>query len=66
NYQIEINRELAIYQSISSAATGDIVLIAGKGHEVYQELKEQKIPFNDAVVVQQILQDLPGRKRGRA
>ncbi|SFK39429.1 UDP-N-acetylmuramoylalanyl-D-glutamate--2,6-diaminopimelate ligase [Nitrosomonas aestuarii] len=65
NYQTEINRELAIYQSISSAVTGDIVLIAGKGHEVYQEIKEQKIPFSDAAVVQQILHDLLGKKIGQ-
>lgn len=66
NYQVEINRELAIYQSISSALTGDVVLVAGKGQEEYQEIKGQKIPFNDAVVVQQILHDLSGKKRGRA
>ena len=66
NYQVEINRELAIYQSISSASSNDIVLVAGKGHENYQEIKGQKIPFSDAVVVQQILQDLSGKKRGRA
>ncbi|MDR4516410.1 MAG: UDP-N-acetylmuramoyl-L-alanyl-D-glutamate--2,6-diaminopimelate ligase [Nitrosomonas sp.] len=66
NYQVEINRELAIYQSISSASSDDVVLVAGKGHENYQEIKGQKIPFSDAVVVQQILHDLSGKKRGRA
>ncbi|MCB1984514.1 MAG: UDP-N-acetylmuramoyl-L-alanyl-D-glutamate--2,6-diaminopimelate ligase [Burkholderiales bacterium] len=66
NFQVEVNRELAIYQSINSALTGDVVLVAGKGHEDYQEIKGQKIPFNDAVVVQQILHDLSGKKRGRA
>ncbi len=65
NYLIEINRELAIYQSISAASAGDIVLIAGKGHEAYLEVKGKKIPLIDAVVVQQILQDLSGKKRGR-
>ncbi|MCW5617919.1 MAG: UDP-N-acetylmuramoyl-L-alanyl-D-glutamate--2,6-diaminopimelate ligase [Nitrosomonas sp.] len=64
--QIEINRELAIYQAISSASAGDIVLIAGKGHEAYQEVNEQKIPFNDAVIVQQILGDLSDKKGERA
>lgn len=66
NYPVEVNRELAIYQSISSALPGDIVLVAGKGHENYQEIKGQKIPFSDTVVVQQILHDLSGKKRGRA
>jgi UDP-N-acetylmuramoyl-L-alanyl-D-glutamate--2,6-diaminopimelate ligase len=58
NLQIEINRELAIYQAISSALAGDIVLIAGKGHETYQEISGQKIPFSDALIVQQVLSDL--------
>ena len=57
NYQIEINRALAIYQAIHCADVGDIVLVAGKGHETYQEIKGQKIPFDDMEVVRQVLQD---------
>jgi len=64
--QIEINRELAIYQAISNALAGDIVLIAGKGHETYQEINGQKIPFSDVLLVQQILSELPVKKRGQA
>lgn len=62
-YQVEINRELAIYQAIDNAQPGDIVLIAGKGHEEFQEIKGQKIPFNDAEVVQQVLKDLSMKVR---
>jgi UDP-N-acetylmuramoyl-L-alanyl-D-glutamate--2,6-diaminopimelate ligase len=62
NLQIEINRELAIYQAISSALAGDIVLIAGKGHETYQEISGQKIPFSDALIVQQVLSDLSDKR----
>ncbi len=58
NYQIEENRALAIYQAIYSARQGDIVLLAGKGHETYQEINGEKIPFSDAATVQQILNDL--------
>jgi UDP-N-acetylmuramoyl-L-alanyl-D-glutamate--2,6-diaminopimelate ligase len=65
NLQIEINRELAIYQAISSASAGDIVLIAGKGHETYQEINGQKIPFSDAQTVQQVLSDLSDKRGGR-
>ncbi len=63
NYQIEIDRALAIYQAIDNAQPGDIVLIAGKGHEGFQEIKGQKIPFNDAEVVRQVLKDLAMRVR---
>ena len=63
NYQMEIDRELAIYQAIDNAQPGDFVLIAGKGHEEFQEIKGQKIPFNDAEVVQQVLKDLSMKVR---
>ncbi len=65
-YQIEVNRELAIYQVISGASPGDIVLVAGKGHEAFQEIAGQKFPMNDAVIVQQVLGDFWDKKRGRA
>jgi UDP-N-acetylmuramoyl-L-alanyl-D-glutamate--2,6-diaminopimelate ligase len=55
---IEEDRVSAIYQAIYSARKGDIVLIAGKGHEDYQEIYGQKIPFSDGKVVQQVLQEL--------
>ncbi|UJP04590.1 MAG: UDP-N-acetylmuramoyl-L-alanyl-D-glutamate--2,6-diaminopimelate ligase [Nitrosomonas sp.] len=63
NFQIEADRSLAIYQAIANAAPGDIVLIAGKGHERFQEIKGQKIPFSDADVVQQVFSDLTAKGR---
>jgi UDP-N-acetylmuramoyl-L-alanyl-D-glutamate--2,6-diaminopimelate ligase len=65
SYQIEVDRALAIYQAIDNARAGDIVLIAGKGHEGFQEIKGQKIAFNDAEVVQQVLKDLALRVRAQ-
>ena len=58
---IEKERVSAIYKAIYSAHKGDIVLIAGKGHEDYQEISGQKIPFSDRKVVQQVLQELAVR-----
>ncbi|MRR42069.1 UDP-N-acetylmuramoyl-L-alanyl-D-glutamate--2,6-diaminopimelate ligase, partial [Bacillus anthracis] len=40
-------RELAINQAINMASSNDIVLIAGKGHETYQILKDSTIHFDD-------------------
>ncbi|MBP6058382.1 MAG: UDP-N-acetylmuramoyl-L-alanyl-D-glutamate--2,6-diaminopimelate ligase [Nitrosomonas sp.] len=65
SYQIEIDRALAIYQAIDNAQSGDIVLIAGKGHEEFQEIKGRKIPFKDAEIVQQVLQDLAMKVRAQ-
>ncbi|PEJ70906.1 Mur ligase family protein [Bacillus wiedmannii] len=47
NYKIEVDRELAINHAIHMASTNDIVLIAGKGHETYQILKDSTIHFDD-------------------
>lgn len=44
---VEVDRATAIAQAISSARAGDIVLIAGKGHEDYQEVQGVKLPFSD-------------------
>ena len=43
----QLDRGLAIADSISQADVKDVVLIAGKGHETYQEVKGQKLPFSD-------------------
>ena len=44
---VEPDRAAAIGLAISRAATGDIVLIAGKGHEAYQEIDGKRHPFSD-------------------
>ncbi|HRH33436.1 MAG TPA: UDP-N-acetylmuramoyl-L-alanyl-D-glutamate--2,6-diaminopimelate ligase [Catalimonadaceae bacterium] len=41
------DRELAIREALSLAKPGDVVLIAGKGHETYQEIQGVKYPFDD-------------------
>ena len=43
----QLDRSRAIADSIRQAAINDVVLIAGKGHETYQEVKGQKLPFSD-------------------
>jgi UDP-N-acetylmuramoyl-L-alanyl-D-glutamate--2,6-diaminopimelate ligase len=43
----QLDRSRAIADSIRQAAVNDVVLIAGKGHETYQEIKGQKLPFSD-------------------
>lgn len=48
--QVEPDREQAIVQAIRHAHAGDVVLIAGKGHEDYQEIDGVRLPFSDAAV----------------
>ena len=49
------DRREAIAAVIAAAAAGDVVLIAGKGHEDYQESAGQRIPFSDAAVAAEAL-----------
>lgn len=53
-YAIEPDRQKAIQQAIGYATAGDIVLIAGKGHENYQIFKHQTIAFDDYTVAASI------------
>lgn len=55
NLHIEIDRSLAIAVAINMATPTDIVLIAGKGHEDYQEIMGQRYPFSDQDVARKYL-----------
>ena len=46
-YVVELDRARAIAFAVSSAAPGDVVLVAGKGHEGYQTVGGEKRPFDD-------------------
>jgi len=46
-----INRKEAIKMACSIARSGDIILIAGKGHEKYQEINGERLPFDDLEIV---------------
>jgi UDP-N-acetylmuramoyl-L-alanyl-D-glutamate--2,6-diaminopimelate ligase len=55
NYKIVFDRETAIKEAIAMAKKGDIVLIAGKGHEKYQILGSEKISFSDVRIAKKYL-----------
>jgi UDP-N-acetylmuramoyl-L-alanyl-D-glutamate--2,6-diaminopimelate ligase len=55
NYLVEPDRAAAIAQAINQARVGDVVLLAGKGHEDYQEIDGIKLPFSDAEVARRVL-----------
>jgi UDP-N-acetylmuramoyl-L-alanyl-D-glutamate--2,6-diaminopimelate ligase len=54
-YAVIADRKTAIDCAIGLAQAGDIVLIAGKGHEDYQILGTEKVPFDDRLVAAQAL-----------
>lgn len=57
-YVIVEDRREAIKYAISRAAEGDVILLAGKGHENYQEICGVKYPFDEVVVVEEIMNEL--------
>jgi UDP-N-acetylmuramoyl-L-alanyl-D-glutamate--2,6-diaminopimelate ligase len=56
--EIELDRRTAIERAIGSAAAGDVVVIAGKGHEQGQEFADRTIPFDDREVARAVLRNL--------
>ncbi len=55
NHEIVVDRAAAIQRAIALARHGDTVLLAGKGHEDYQEINGVKHQFSDVAVAQQAL-----------
>jgi UDP-N-acetylmuramoyl-L-alanyl-D-glutamate--2,6-diaminopimelate ligase len=49
------NRRKAIERALVLARQGDLVLLAGKGHETYQDIQGQKLPFNERSIVEEAL-----------
>ena len=52
-YQVIEDRREAIERALDIARPGDTVLIAGKGHETYQEFADTVVPFNDRLIVEE-------------
>ncbi len=55
DYEVVSDRREAIYRAISIAKTNDVVIIAGKGHETYQIIGEEKFDFDDRKVAAEAL-----------
>ena len=60
-HAVEPDRARAIARAVAEASAHDVVLIAGKGHENYQEIQGRRLPFSDGAVAREAL-----RGRGRA
>jgi UDP-N-acetylmuramoyl-L-alanyl-D-glutamate--2,6-diaminopimelate ligase len=53
-----VDRQQAIKMAVMLAQPGDIILVAGKGHETYQEIKGVKTDFDDVAITQTLFNQL--------
>jgi UDP-N-acetylmuramoyl-L-alanyl-D-glutamate--2,6-diaminopimelate ligase len=60
-YEVVLDRRTAIGRALRAAGPGDVVVVAGKGHERVQRLPEGDVPFHDASVVRELLEELEGK-----
>jgi len=59
--EVELDRRVAIAQALAAARPGDLVLIAGKGHETTQTIGDRVLPFDDREVAREGLAALGTR-----
>lgn len=56
-YTVIENRREAIRCALNMAEPGDVIVLAGKGHETYQEIRGVKHPFDEKIVVAELLKE---------
>ncbi len=56
-YQVELDRAEAVRCAVMNAANDDLILLAGKGHEDYQEINGKKHPYSDKDIAEKILHE---------
>lgn len=57
-YEVVVDRKEAIKKAIKMMNKKDIVVICGKGHEKYQEINKEKIPFDEREIIKEILEEI--------
>jgi UDP-N-acetylmuramoyl-L-alanyl-D-glutamate--2,6-diaminopimelate ligase len=56
--EVELDRRAAIALAVAAAQPGDVVVIAGKGHEQGQQFADRTLPFDDRVAAREALEQL--------
>ena len=62
---VEVDRGAAIHKAIKEAGAGDVVLLAGKGHETYQVFRDRTIHFDDREMAREALRSFGYKPKDR-
>ena len=62
-YKVIVDRTEAIKEAITMMNKRDIIVLAGKGHEKYQEINNKKIDYDERVIVKEILNEMKKTKK---
>ncbi len=64
-YECIVDRRTAMKKAIEMAGKNDIVVLAGKGHETYQEINHVKNPFDERQIIKEIVEEILLEKQGK-
>ena len=64
-YIVITDRVSAIKEAIKMATKRDIIVLAGKGHEPYQEINGTKYPFDDRIIVKELIEEIETEKKNK-
>ena len=62
-YTVIVDRTEAIKEAIKMATKRDIIVLAGKGHEPYQEINGEKYPFDERIIVKELIDEIEENKK---
>jgi len=65
SYEVIENRREAIRRALEMGEEGDVIVLAGKGHETYQEIMGVKRPFDEKAIVSELLMEIRQEKMAR-
>ncbi len=59
-YECIVDRTQAIKKAMTMAAKNDIIVLAGKGHETYQEINHVKNPYDERIIIKNLVEEIKG------
>ena len=65
NYEVIVDRTEAIRKALKMANNKDMIVLAGKGHEPYQEINKVKYPFDERIIVRDIIEEMLANTKGK-